>query len=79
MLSSSGEVAELDPLGSLIDADMGAYYNWLNLQRLAGADQSSFLVWFEGHNEAVAIGPSLPRGTVSNAAASLEQLLRWAS
>jgi len=79
MLSASRDVAELDPLGSLMDADIGAYYNWLNLQRLTGADQSSFLVWFEGHNEAVAIGPSLPRGTVSNTSASLEQLLSWAS
>ncbi len=79
MLSASREAADLDPLGSLIDADMGAYYNWLNLQRLTGAEQSSFLVWFEGHNEAIAIGPSLPHGTVSNAAASLEQLLSWAS
>ncbi len=79
MLSASHEIAELDPLGSLIDGDMGAYYNWLNLQRLPGAEQSSFLVWFEGHNEAIAIGPSLPRGTESNAAAGLEQLLSWAS
>jgi hypothetical protein len=79
MLSSSHDQAELDPAGSLIDADMGAYYNWLNLQRLPGAEQSSFLVWFEGHNQAIAIGPSLPRGTESHAAASLEQLLSWAS
>lgn len=79
MLSASREVADLDPLGSLIDADMGAYYNWLNLQRLTGAEQSSFLVWFEGHKEAIAIGPSLPRGTESNAAVGLEQLLSWAS
>jgi len=79
MLSASREAVELDPLGSLIDADMGAYYNWLNLQRLTGAEQSSFLVWFEGHNEAIAIGPSLPHGTVSNVAAGLEQLLSWAS
>jgi hypothetical protein len=79
MLSASHEVAELDPLGSLIDADLGAYYNWLNLQRLSGADQSSFLVWFEDHNEAVAIGPSLPRGTESTAATGLDQLLNWAS
>jgi hypothetical protein len=78
MLSAGHEVAELDPLGSLIDADMGAYYNWLNLQRLPGADQSSFLVWFEGHNEAIAIGPSLPRGTESTATTGLEQLLNWA-
>jgi len=79
MLSASHDVAELDPLGSLIDADMGAYYNWLNLQRLPGAEKSSFLVWFEGHNEAIAIGPSLPHGTESNAAAGLDQLLTWAS
>ena len=79
MLSASHEVAELDPLGSLIDADMGAYYNWLNLQRLPGAEQSAYLVWFEGHNEAMAIGPSLPRGTESTAATGLEQLLNWAS
>jgi len=79
MLSASHDVAELDPLGSLIDADMGAYYNWLNLQRLPGAEQSSFLVWFESHHEAIAIGPSLPRGTESNAAAGLDQLLAWAS
>jgi hypothetical protein len=79
MLSASHEVAELDSLGSLIDADMGAYYNWLNLQRLPGAEKSSFLVWFEDHSEAVAIGPSLPRGTESTTAAPLDQLLSWAS
>jgi hypothetical protein len=79
MLTASREVAELDPVGSLIDADMGAYYNWLNLQRLPGAERSSFLVWFEGHKEAIAIGPALPRGTESSEAASLGQLLSWAS
>jgi len=70
---------ELDLIGSLVDADMGAYYNWLNQQRLPGAEQSTYLVWFEGHNKAVAIGPALPRGTESNAAADLHQLLAWAS
>lgn len=79
MLSASHEADELDAVGSLIDADMGAYYNWLNLQRLTGAEQSSFLVWFEGHNQAIAIGPSLPRGTESNAVAGLDQILSWAS
>ena len=79
MLTASHSDVELDPEGSLIDADMGAYYNWLNQQRLPGAEQSSFLVWFEGHNEAVAIGPSLPRGTTSDAVADLQQLLTWAS
>jgi hypothetical protein len=57
---------ELDPVGSLVDADFGSYYNFLNQQRLSGADRSSFVVWFEGHNQAVVIGPRWQRGTQSN-------------
>lgn len=68
---------ELDPTASLVDADMGAYYNWLNQQRLTGAEQSSFLVWFENHGEAVAIGPSMPRGTESTTPADLQKLISW--
>jgi hypothetical protein len=71
--------AELDLVGSLVDGDMGAYYNWLNQQRLPGADQSSFLVWFEGHNQALVIGPAMPRGTESSSAADLSQLLTMAA
>ena len=69
--------AELDPHGSLMDADMGAYYNWINQQRLPGAGQSGFLAWFENHSEAVAIGPTVPRGTESSAPTDLGQLLSW--
>ncbi len=75
MISGSQNPPELDPVGSLVDADFGAYYNWLNQQRLTGAEQSSFLVWFEGHNEAVAVGPAWPRGTQSNAPAKMKHLL----
>lgn len=75
MLAGTDKSAELDPMGSLVDADMGAYYHWLNQQRLPGAEQSSFLVWFENHSEAVAIGPSMPRGTESVAATDLQTLL----
>jgi hypothetical protein len=77
LLTSISTNPELDFVGSLVDGDMGAYYNWLNQQRLPGADQSSFLVWFEGHSEALAIGPSMPRGTESSSAADLAQLLSW--
>ena len=66
MISASANSPELDPVGSLVDADFGSYYNYLNQQRLPGADQSSFVAWFEGHNEAVAIGPKWAPGTQSN-------------
>jgi hypothetical protein len=74
--ASSGEP---DPQGSLIDADMGAYYTWINLNRLSGADQMSFLAWFEDHGEGVAIGPNLPRGTTSDSSMDMHQILRLLS
>ena len=78
LMTSSDSKVQLDPVGSLVDADMGSYYHWINQQRLPGADQSAFLIWFEGHNQALAIGPSLPRGTTSNSAIELGQLLALA-
>ena len=77
LLSASQDQAGMDPAGALVDGDFGAYYNWLNQQRLRGADQSAFLVWFEDHNEALAIGPGMPRGTESTSNASLRQLVSW--
>ena len=77
LLSVAPARPEFDLPGSLVDADMGAYYNWVNQQRLPGAEQSSFLVWFEDHGQAVAIGPSMPRGTESTSATDLGQLLSW--
>jgi hypothetical protein len=77
LLSAVTPSPEFDFVGSLVDSDLGAFYNWLNQQRLPGAGQSSFLVWFEGHSQAVAIGPSMPRGTESTSAADLGQLLDW--
>lgn len=79
LLSGTRTNAELDPLGSLVDADMGSYYTYLNQQRLTGADKSAFLVWFEGHNQALAIGPAMPRGTQSSNPTDLKQLLAWMS
>jgi hypothetical protein len=78
LLSPSHSDSELDPTGSLIDADMGAYYHWINQQRLPGAEKSSFVVWFEGHSQAVAVAPSLPRGTQSNSAMDLGELISLA-
>jgi hypothetical protein len=75
LLTANRTNPEDDPLGSLIDADIGAYYTWLNQQRLSGAKQSSFLVWFEGHTQALAIGSSMPRGTESSSSTDLNGLL----
>ncbi|HEY7307103.1 MAG TPA: hypothetical protein VH601_23470 [Bryobacteraceae bacterium] len=75
LLTEARNKPELDPQGSVIDADMGAYYTWLNLQRLSGADQAAFVGWFEGGTEAIAVGPKFKRGTVSDAPVDLGDIL----
>ncbi len=75
LLTRSEAPPELDPVGSLIDADMAAYYQWINQGRLPGSKASMFLAWFEGANEAVAIGPSMPRAATSTSPLKLAALL----
>jgi hypothetical protein len=75
LLSNSNPTPELDFAGSLIDADMGAFYHWINQQRLPGASQSVFLAWFEGHQQAVVVSPTLPRGVESMSSMDLGKLL----
>jgi hypothetical protein len=66
-----------DAEGSLVDADMGAYYTWINQNRLPDADQARFLAWFEGHGTAIAIGPAAPKGTVSDTPIDLAKVMEW--
>jgi hypothetical protein len=54
---------------------MGAYYTWLNQQRLAGEETSAFLAWFEDHDEAVVIGPGFERGKRSDTPTELAELV----
>lgn len=75
LLTQERQKPQFDPDGSLLDGDMGAYYTWLNQQRLPGADQSRFLVWFEEHGEAVAIAPGLKPGSQSSSAIGLKELV----
>jgi len=79
LLSGKEQNPELDPIGSLIDADMGAFYMWIDQQRLSGAKEASFLVWFENHNQALVISPTLPRNTESNSPVEMKWLLAQAA
>jgi len=79
LLAGGHGEAEVDAPGSLVDAEMGAYYHWIDQQRLPDSERSGFIAWFEGHGEAVAIGPSLSRRTESNSAIDLGKILALAS
>lgn len=65
----------VDAAGALVDADMAAYYTRLNQMRLIGAEESSFLVWFEDHSDALVVSPSVARGVESTEPIDMEQLL----
>jgi hypothetical protein len=74
LLAEAQSRPEPDIRGSLVDADMGAYYTWLNQQRLSEAGRANFLVWFENHSEAVAVGPAMEKGKQSSATVDLREL-----
>jgi hypothetical protein len=67
----------VDPAGSLLDADMGAYLTWINQSRLPGADRSRFLAWFEDHSIAIAVGPSMAQRAASDTPTDLNKILAW--
>lgn len=79
LLSGTHPGNEMDPQGSLVDADMGAYYHWIDQQRLPGADRSAFVAWFEAHGEAVAIGPAVPHGAESRSPVEMQKILSMIS
>ena len=57
----------LDAAGSLVDAEEAAWLTFLSLRRLPGSEATlRFLVWHEGQQEALVIGPGLPAGTSSS-------------
>jgi hypothetical protein len=66
---------EMDFAGSAVDADFAAYYTWINLQRLPGAEKATLLAWSQHDTRAVVIGPGFPRGVESPAAISIEKLI----
>lgn len=77
MLAATNGPLKYDPAGSLVDADMGAFYTWINLMRLPGADKSTFIAWFEDQNEAIAISPTMAQETISTAPCEISQILNW--
>ncbi len=79
LLSARSGASMPDPAGSIVDADMAAYYHWINQQRLPGSERSAFLVWYEGHNQALVISSKFPRGTESQSPLGLDELVALAT
>jgi hypothetical protein len=75
MVKDALNASDLDPDGSLIDANMGAYYAFLELRRLPGADHDRFVVWFEGHPQVFLAAPGLSVGMEFSSPVSMDEVL----
>lgn len=76
LLAGTSDRNAPDPQGSLIDADMGAYYTWIDQRRLTGADQAAFIAWSHAHGHAVVVGPMAPRGTTTENRMTMRQIFQ---
>ena len=75
MLAGTAPSASPDLPGSFVDADMGAYYTWINQQRLSGAPSAVFVAYSEARRQVVAIGPGLPKASTSPQSFPIDKLV----
>jgi len=75
LLAGTGDRNSVDPEGSLIDADMGTYYTWIDQRRLTGAGQATLVAWSEAHGQAIVTGPNAPSGATATNPMTMRQVL----
>jgi hypothetical protein len=54
---------------------MGAWYAWIEMNRITEPDKRTFFAWLEGSSRGVLIDRSTPAGTSSNTPMMLEHAL----
>lgn len=65
-----------DPEGSLVDAEMNAFYNWIAMKRITAPGRLTTLAWAEGSSRAVLISAGTKPNTISNRPLTISQALR---
>jgi hypothetical protein len=66
----------LDPEGALRDAEMGAYYNFLEMDRITSPGRGTFVLWIEGTTTGILVAPGAPAGARTDMPISLKDALR---
>ncbi len=75
-LFADAQSTRLDPQGSLRDAEMGAYYNWIEMNRISAPGKLTFAAVVEGHPFAVIIGRGTTAGALCPTPMTLQQALQ---
>jgi hypothetical protein len=66
---------ESDAQGAYRDAEMGAYYNWLEMRRISAPGKLTFVAWVEDRPLAVVLGANAPAGSVCSTAMTLTEAI----
>ena len=66
---------EVVAVNDLVDAEMNAYYNWIEMSRVAAPGKLTVLAGVVGSSKAVMVSPKTRPNTVSNQAVTIEQAL----
>jgi len=72
---ASVQAPSFDPQGSFRDAEMGAYYNWIETQRITAPGKLTFMAWIEDRSLAVIVGANSPTGTICSTPMTISQAL----
>jgi hypothetical protein len=75
-LLRTADPSRMDPEGSLRDAEMGAYYTWIEMNRITSQGNGTFFAWVEGAAQAVVIGRNAPHGTQCTTPLQLKDALK---
>lgn len=65
----------LDAQGAFRDAEMGAYYNWIEMDRITTKGKLTFVAWIEDHPFAVILSPNAPTATTAATPMPLSEAL----
>ena len=74
-LFAEARPSEMDAQGAYRDAEMGAYYNWLEMRRISAPGKLTFVAWVEDHPLAVVLGTNAPEGSVCSTSMSLTEAI----
>lgn len=75
-LFADTQSSAVDVQGSLRDAEMGAYYNWIEMNRISAPGRLTFAVIVEGHPLAVVVGEGARAGTICSTPMTFERALK---
>lgn len=73
---AAASASSLDPQGSFRDAEMGAYYAWIEMNRITSPGKLTFVAWIEDQSLAVIVGANAPSGTVCDTPMTLNEALQ---